>query len=135
MEHRRDILKTMALLAPLASAQGAKLPAATIGAGQAKLTREPFGEHRVYFDGATDQLKAMTAGSVRLNPGAAPHPPHQHDEEEFLLVTEGAGEISIEGKVTKVQPGAMMYCGAKRLHGIVNTGKVPMTFFYYKWKA
>ena len=135
MEHRRDLLKAMALVAPLAAAQGAKLPETTLATGQAKLSREPFGEHRVYFDGATDQLKAMTAGSVRLNPGAAPHPPHQHDEEEFLLITEGSGEISIEGKVTKVQPGAMMYCGAGRVHGIVNTGKVPMTFFYSKWKA
>lgn len=135
MEQRRDLLKAMALLAPLASAQGAKLPEATLAAGQAKLTKEAFGEHRVYFDGSTDQLKAMTAGSVRLNPGATPHPPHQHDEEEFLLVTEGTGEITIDGKVTKVQPGAMMYNGAKRMHGIVNTGKVPMTFFYYKWKA
>lgn len=135
MEQRRDLLKAMALLAPLASAQGARLPEKTLSAGQARLTKEAFGEHRVYFDGATGQIQAMTAGSVRLNPGAMPHPPHQHDEEEFLLVTEGTGEISIEGKAVKVQPGAMMYCGAKRVHGIVNTGTVPMTFFYHKWKG
>lgn len=135
MEQRRELLKAMALLAPLASAQGARLPEATLSAAQAKLSKEPFGEHRLYFDGSTGQLKAMTAGSVRLNPGASPHPPHQHDEEEFLLVTEGSGEISIEGKVTRVEAGAMMYCGARRVHGIANTGKLPMTFFYYKWKA
>jgi hypothetical protein len=29
----------------------------------------------------------------------------------------------------------MMYCAANKMHGIVNTGKTPMLFFYYKWKA
>ena len=29
----------------------------------------------------------------------------------------------------------MMYCAANKVHGIVNTGKSPMTFYYYKWKA
>jgi quercetin dioxygenase-like cupin family protein len=65
----------------------------------------------------------------------APHPPHQHPEEEIMVVTEGAGEISVEGKVTKVAAGAAMYCGANKLHGIVNTGKAPLLFYYFKWKA
>jgi mannose-6-phosphate isomerase-like protein (cupin superfamily) len=136
MPRRRDVLKAVSVLAPLAAAQGAsKLPDATLSAAQAKLIKEPFGEHRVYFDGPTDQLKAMTAGSLRLNPGASPHPPHAHPEEEFLLVTEGAGEISIGKQVTKVSAGSMMYSAANKTHGIVNTGKVPLTFFYYKWRA
>ena len=46
-----------------------------------------------------------------------------------------AGEITVEGKVTKVGPGTMMYCAAGRLHGIVNTGKVPLLFYFYKWRA
>jgi hypothetical protein len=28
-----------------------------------------------------------------------------------------------------------MYCAAGRLHGIVNTGKTPLLFYYCKWKA
>ena len=50
------------------------------------------------------------------------------------LVTGGTGEISVDGKITKVGPGAMMYCGAGTVHGIVNTGKQPLLFYYYKWK-
>lgn len=76
----------------------------------------------------------MTAGSLRLNPGATPHAPHRHPEEEFLLVTEGTGEISIDGKITKAGPGSMMYCAANKLHGIVNTGKAPLLFYFYKWQ-
>jgi mannose-6-phosphate isomerase-like protein (cupin superfamily) len=112
-----------------------KLPDATIGEAAAKISKAPFGDLRIYFDGPTDQLKSMTAGSLLLKAGQSPHPPHQHPEEEFMVVTEGTGEISIDGKITKVGPGAMMYCGANKLHGIVNTGKKPLLFYFYKWKA
>jgi quercetin dioxygenase-like cupin family protein len=77
----------------------------------------------------------VTAGSLQLKPGMSPHPPHTHPEEEIMVVTEGAGEISVEGKVTKVAAGSMMYCPGGKLHGIVNTGKAPLLFYYFKWKA
>jgi len=77
----------------------------------------------------------MTAGSLRLKPGMSPHPPHQHPEEEFMVITEGSGEIVVDGKTTKVAAGSMMYCAAGKLHGIVNTGKVPLLFYFYKWKV
>jgi quercetin dioxygenase-like cupin family protein len=132
---KRRTLLGGAGLAALPFPLAAKLPDATLDASKAKLTKEPFGDHHVYFDGPTDQLKSMTAGSLRLNAGASPHPPHQHPEEEFVLVTEGSGEISVDGKPTKVGPGSMMYCAGNKMHGIVNTGKTPLLFYYYKWRA
>jgi mannose-6-phosphate isomerase-like protein (cupin superfamily) len=135
MAKRRDLLKMAGFPAFAAMAAGTpKIPNATLSAEKAKLTRESFGEHRVYFEGATGKLKAMEAGSVLLKAGMAPHPPHEHPDEEFLLITEGTGEVTIEGKPTKVAPGAMMYCAGGRTHGIVNTGKTPLLFYYYKWQ-
>jgi quercetin dioxygenase-like cupin family protein len=132
--NRRTLLGAGAALAvPLAAAT--RLPDGTLDESKAKVTREPFGDLRIYYDGPTDQLKAMTAGSLRLNAGATPHPPHTHPEEEFMVITEGTGEITVEGKVTKVSPGTMMYCAANRSHGIVNTGKTPLLFYFYKWRA
>ncbi len=133
MPNRRDLFKLTALQA-LAAFAADKLPNATRGEQQATVTHEAFGDVHVYFDGPTEQLSAMTAGSLRLKAGMSPHPPHQHEEEEILLVTEGAGEISIEGKITKVASGSMMFCESGKLHGIVNTGKTPLMFYYYKWK-
>jgi mannose-6-phosphate isomerase-like protein (cupin superfamily) len=89
----------------------------------------------VYYNGPTDQLSGVSAGACILDPGASPHPPHRHPEEEFLIIGEGDGEIECDGKVTKVGPGAMMYCAGNTLHGIINTGKVPMTFYWSKWMA
>ena len=135
MPNRRDLFKLAAFQALAGAAMAAKIPNTTMEAGRAKVTNEPFGDLRVYFNGSTDQLKAMTFGSLQLKPGMSPHPPHEHPEEEIMIVTEGTGEISIEGKVTKVTPGTSMYCAGGKLHGIVNTGKTPLLFYYFKWKA
>ena len=111
------------------------LPNVVLDDAQARLTVEECGDHRVYFDGETDQLKFMIAGSLRLKAGMTPHPPHQHPEEEFMLVTEGTGEIEVDGRVSKVGPGSMMYCAGGKYHAIVNTGTTPLLFYYYKWLA
>ena len=62
-----------------------------------------------------------------------PHPIHQHPEEEVLIVTSGQGEISCDGKKTVVAPGSVMYAGPNAPHGIKNTGKDVLTFYYVKW--
>lgn len=87
----------------------------------------------VYYNGHTDQLSGVSAGACVLDPGTSPHPVHQHPEEEFLIIGEGTGEIECDGKILQVGPGAMMYCGGNTLHGVTNTGKVPMTFYWSKW--
>ncbi len=87
----------------------------------------------VHYNGPTDQLATMCTGMAVLEPGATPHPPHRHPEEEFMTITEGNGEIVVNGEVTQVSPGSVMYCAADVLHGITNTGDVPMTFYFSKW--
>jgi mannose-6-phosphate isomerase-like protein (cupin superfamily) len=88
-----------------------------------------------HYNGPTDQLSGMCTGMAVLDPGATPHPVHQHPEEEFLIIASGTGEIECAGKTTQVGPGAIMYCAGNVPHGIVNTGKVPMTFYWSKWLA
>jgi mannose-6-phosphate isomerase-like protein (cupin superfamily) len=138
MEKRRDILKYIALStvagAPL-FAGGARLSNQVVEANHAKLSHEPFGDLRVFFQGPTEQLKSVTAGSLLLKPSMEPHPPHQHPEEEFMIVTEGTGEILVGGSKVKVGPGSMMYCESNQLHGVKNTGAQPLLFYYYKFLA
>jgi quercetin dioxygenase-like cupin family protein len=134
--NRRELMRAAALFAPFALPAGAAdaLANTVVSPSQAKHSVEAYGETWTYFSGATGQLSSMISGSVRLKPGMAPHPSHSHPEEEFVLVTEGAGELSIDGKKTQAVQGSMMFCAADRTHGIVNTGKTPMTFYYWKWK-
>src|SRR4051794_29086238 len=108
MPNRREVFKLAALPAalpfafPMLAAAASKIPNSTMDKAQAKVTHETFGDLRIYMDGSTDQLGAMTFGSLMLKPGMSPHPPHEHPEEEIMILTEGSGEISVEGKITKV---------------------------------
>lgn len=89
----------------------------------------------VHYNGPTEQLATMCTGMAVLAPGASPHPPHRHPEEEFLIIASGTGVIEVDGQPTQVGPGAIMYCSANKVHGIVNTGGTPMTFYWSKWMA
>lgn len=138
MWNRRAFLgaSTAALpfIAGFASAQQAHLQSLVIDPATAKLTHESFGDQRIYFDGSTEQLRALTVGSLALKAGMVPHPPHQHPEEEIMLVTEGTGVITVETKSYDAGAGSMMYCSAQRMHGIT-AGPNGLTFYFYKWRA
>lgn len=139
MPKRRDFLFTAAGFPALASlaaaANGSKIPDTVVTESQATPSKENGQDVHIFFDGATPQLRSMTAGNLRLMPGMSPHPPHQHPEEEILFITEGSGVVTIEGKPYKVSPGSAMYCEADKLHGITNTGSKPLLFYFCKWKA
>ena len=119
-----------------ASSTGPKLPDGVVTIESIETT-DPVLGCRVFthYNGPTDQLSGLCAGMCVLEPGSSPHPPHQHPEEEFMIVASGTGEIECAGKTTKVGPGAMMYCAGNTIHGITNTGVVPLTFYWSKWLA
>ena len=119
-----------------ASSTGPKLPDGVVDIESIETT-DPVLGCRVFthYNGPTDQLSGLCAGMCVLEPGSSPHPPHQHPEEEFMIVASGTGEIECAGKTTKVGPGAMMYCAGNAIHGITNTGVVPLTFYWSKWLA
>ena len=117
-----------------ASTVGEKLPDGVIGLDDLQ-SSDPESGCRVFthYNGPTDQLSGLCAGMCVLEPGSSPHPPHQHPEEEFMIVASGTGEIECGGRTTAVGPGAIMYCAGNVVHGITNTGKVPLTFYWSKW--
>ena len=92
----------------------------------------PGAKAYVNFNGPTKQLAALAAGLVTLEPGAQPHSPHRHPEEEIMIVGEGTGEFSINGVITQVKTGDMIFAESNVLHGVRNTGKTRMTFYFIK---
>ena len=52
---------------------------------------------------------------------------------EILIVASGQGEIYCDNKTTPVGPGAIMYTSPNAKHGIKNTGKDPLVFYWVKW--
>jgi quercetin dioxygenase-like cupin family protein len=92
----------------------------------------PGAKAYVHFNGPTKQLSALASGLVTLEPGAQPHPPHRHPEEEIMIVGEGTGEFFINGVATPVKTGDMVFAESNELHGVRNTGHTRMTFYFVK---
>ena len=134
--NRRTVLGTMAgFLAASQVLQAAEVQSSLLESGQARLEQHPFGNQRTYFAGSTAGLKSLVVGSLIVNPGQEPHPPHTHPDEEILIVTEGSGQITMNATASSVGPGAVMYVAPNFLHGVRNTGSTPLTFYYVKWIA
>jgi quercetin dioxygenase-like cupin family protein len=148
MMNRRDFLGSAAALPAALVPQhqgithidtvrdGAPLKSSIVRADTLTATGDaPGARAKVHFNGPTKQLAALASGLVTLEPGARPHPPHRHPEEELVIVGEGTGEFTVDGVTMHVKAGDMMYAEANVLHGIVNTGSTRMTFYFTKMLA
>jgi quercetin dioxygenase-like cupin family protein len=124
------------LLPPQVVAQGPAdrpLASALIRVDDAVPTLGKWGEWRRYFRGQTHGTKDMVVLVVTLKPGHAPHPPHRHAEEEFMILAEGTGTWTLEGKESAARKGDVVYAAPWALHGLKNTGDGPLTYYMVKW--
>ncbi len=94
---------------------------------------DKIGKIGVYVAGDTPGSRQFVTGRFVLEPGKTPHAPHTHIEEEVMIIESGHGEIYCDGKTTKIGPGSVMYTTPNASHGITNTGKEPIVFYYIKW--
>jgi quercetin dioxygenase-like cupin family protein len=89
------------------------------------------GTSRAVFDGLTHTGYHIDCHETELAAGAMPHEPHRHEHEEAIMVREGTLEITIEGKVTIVGPGAVVYAASNELHGWKNVGTAKAQYFVF----
>lgn len=61
--------------------------------------------------------------------------PHQHAEEEYLMVTAGQDTWHLNGKSFAAQTGGFLYAAPWEVHGIKNTGTESLTFVVWKWNS
>ncbi len=92
------------------------------------------------FRGSTPNLRSMSCHVSVLDPGKQPHPPHQHPEEEILIVLDGEAELVLEDATTagvtrphRAIAGTFAYYPAGFLHTIRNSSTVPVTYLMFKW--
>jgi len=83
----------------------------------------------------TATLDELEIHITTLNPGETPHAPHQHPDEELLIVKEGTVESLVNGELKRVGPGSIIFQAANQLHGIRNVGDVPATYHVIKWNS
>jgi quercetin dioxygenase-like cupin family protein len=83
----------------------------------------------------TATLDELEIHITTLNPGETPHAPHQHPDEELLIVKEGTVESLVNGELKRVGPGSIIFQAANQLHSIRNVGDVPATYHVIKWNS
>lgn len=91
-------------------------------------------EFDTYFAGRSAQTDKVLSGVATIPAGQEIHPPHQHADEEYLLVIEGQGTWSLNGEESAAHTGDMLYAAPWDFHGIKNTGESPLKFVVFKWQ-
>jgi quercetin dioxygenase-like cupin family protein len=95
-------------------------------------TKNGFVRH--FFDGPTATLDRLECHVTTLNPGEAPHPPHQHPAEEIFIIKEGTVEVLVNGEWKKMGPGSVIFEASNSLHGIRNAGGSTATYHVLSWE-
>ena len=100
---------------------------------EAKATQT--GARRDVMRAPTPTLDELEIHITTLNPGQVSHPPHQHPEEELLIVREGTVETLQNGKASRLGPGSIIFHSSNDLHNIRNAGPTPATYHVVQWRV
>jgi quercetin dioxygenase-like cupin family protein len=140
---RRDfVVASIASALTLAGAAGARLAAAPDVMGSTvfdwkDMVAKPnkTGEVRQVVQRPTATLDELEIHVTTLNPGETPHPPHQHPDEELLIVRQGTVESLNNGQLKRLGPGSVIFQAANQLHSIRNVGSEPAIYHVIKWNS
>lgn len=100
-----------------------------------KATPTKTGEVRKVFQAPTATLDELECHITTLRPGESPHAPHQHPDEEVIVIKEGTIETFQDGQTTRVGPGSIIFQAANKMHSVKNVGETPATYFVFKWNS
>lgn len=129
-------LVLLAALLPLAAAgAGEPLKSKIVGFEEARATRADWGEIRRYFTGETFGTKDVLTAVAVVEPGKSVHKAHRHAQEEYLIVGEGSGTWSLNGKESPAQRGDILYAEPWVYHGLKNSGDKPLIFVVVRYNA
>lgn len=94
-----------------------------------------IGSTRKFFQAPTATLDELECHVTTLNPGESPHAPHQHPDEELIVVKDGTVEVLNNGALKRVGPGSVIFQAANQMHSIRNVGQTPATYHVVKWNS
>lgn len=101
---------------------------------QAK-TATNSGRSRAILRAPTATLEELESHITTLAPGEDSHPPHRHPQEEMVVLKEGTLEARLEGRVTTVEAGGVVFLASNEEHSVRNVGTSPATYYVIQWKT
>lgn len=93
------------------------------------------GELRDLVRQPTATLSELEMHITTLNPGLASHPPHQHPNEELVIIDKGTVETLSAGKWQRLGPGSVIFNASNSPHALRNVGDTPATYHVINWKT
>jgi quercetin dioxygenase-like cupin family protein len=88
----------------------------------------PVGQFRPIVDAPTATFANFECHVTTLRPGVVSHAPHQHPDEEIVIVKEGTLEITVNGRVLRAGAGSLFFIASNDHHGLRNAGDTPATY-------
>ena len=141
MVSRRDMyVALIASVLTLTAVAGTRARAAVMGStifDWSSMSAEPnkTGTVRKVVQAPTATLDELEIHVTTLNKGETPHPPHQHPDEELVIIKEGTVESLVNGQLKRVGPGSIIFQAANQLHSIRNVGDGPAVYHVIKWNS
>ncbi len=86
-------------------------------------SERPWGRYEVLQEGATYKVKSIhVAIGKRLS-----YQRHQKRSEHWYI-TQGTGEVTLDGKISSISPGSVIEVPQGVLHRVHNTGSIELIF-------
>lgn len=94
------------------------------------------------FKGRTPNLEFISCHSSVLSPGKCPHPPHEHREEELLILLYGEVKLILSSEEKaglqdgrRLLPGQFVYYPAFFPHTLETVSSYPSNYLMFKWSS
>jgi XRE family transcriptional regulator, regulator of sulfur utilization len=97
------------------------------------VTKTDVGEIRNLVRQPTATLDELEMHITTLNPGLSSHPPHQHVNEELVIIKEGTVETLSGGKWVRLGAGSVIFNASNSPHALRNVGTTPATYHVINW--
>ena len=96
----------------------------------AQLDAKPtgMGFFRRVTDQPTGALHKLEFHITQLDPGHLSHQPHQHSQEELIILQQGTLAVTINGKTQRVGPGSVFFFASYDWHNVKSVGDVPALY-------
>jgi XRE family transcriptional regulator, regulator of sulfur utilization len=118
-----------------ARSQATLLPSSAFDWTAMQVRQTAVGAVRQVVRAPTATLVELEMHITTLNAGQTSHPPHQHPNEELIIVREGTVEALVNGEWKRLGPGSIIFQATNQPHAIRNAGDGPTTYHVINWKS
>jgi XRE family transcriptional regulator, regulator of sulfur utilization len=137
---RRDVIVAVfaiagtAVVVRAADQKPASVQGSTVFDWSAMEVRETkVGSVRSVLRKPTATLDELEMHVTTLKPGETSHAPHQHPNEELIILKEGTVEVLNLGQWRRVEVGSIVFNATNDLHALRNVGAGPATYHVINW--